>query len=203
MNNLTKISATALVALFLAACDKPAQKPAEPAKAETAPAAQTPAEPAKTEAAPAPAAQPEKAAETTTAAPSEAAKADFQKLVEWNAAQEQTMAAAQAELQQKLTSQDPKQIQEGLSAFNKKVEDTIKSLDAINVSDEQIKAFKEKTKSVLELSSDVLSSQVKVMTTPNDASLVETIQKKSEALIGASTELQKLNAELQQRFMAK
>lgn len=203
MNNLTKISATALVALFLAACDKPAQKPAEPAKAETTPAAQTPAEPAKTEAAPAPAAQPEKAAETTTAAPSEAAKADFQKLVEWNAAQEQTMAAAQAELQQKLTSQDPKQIQEGLSTFSKKVEDTIKSLDAINVSDEQIKAFKEKTKSVLELSSDVLSSQVKVMTTPNDASLVETIQKKSEALIGASTELQKLNAELQQRFMAK
>ncbi len=46
--------------------------------------------------------------------------------------------------QKKLATQDPKQIQEGLSAFNKKVEETVKSLDAIEVSDAQIKTFKEK-----------------------------------------------------------
>lgn len=195
MNKLTKISATALVALFLAACDKPAEK---------APAA----EPAKTtEAAPAPATAPTaeaaKPAETTVAAPSEAAKADFQKLVDWNASQESAMAAAQAELQQKLASQDPKQIQEGLSAFNKKVEETVKSLDAIEVSDAQIKTFKEKTKSVLTLSSEVISEQVKTISTPNDQAALQSVQQKAQSLIEAGNELQKLNVELQQRFSAK
>lgn len=193
MNKLTKISATALVALFLAACDKPAEK---------APAA----EPAKTtEAAPAtaPTAEAAKPAETTVAAPSEAAKADFQKLVDWNASQESAMAAAQAELQQKLASQDPKQIQEGLSAFNKKVEETVKSLDAIEVSDAQIKTFKEKTKSVLTLSSEVISEQVKTISTPNDQAALQSVQQKAQSLIEAGNELQKLNVELQQRFSAK
>ncbi|HGO5815193.1 TPA: lipoprotein HlpB [Mannheimia haemolytica] len=195
MNKLTKISATALVALFLAACDKPAQK---------APAA----EPAKTtEAAPAttaPAAEAAKPAQTTvTTTETEAAKADYQKLVAWNDAQDKSMQAAQAELQQKLATQDPKQIQEGLTAFNSKVEETVKSLDAIEVSDAQIKTFKEKTKSVLTLSSEVLSDQVKAISNPNDEALKQAVQKKAETLMQANTELQKLSNELQQRFAAK
>ena len=195
MNKLTKISATALVALFLAACDKPAQK---------APAA----EPAKTtEAAPAttaPASEAAKPAETTvTTTETEAAKADYQKLVAWNDAQDKSMQAAQAELQQKLATQNPKQIQEGLTAFNSKVEETVKSLDAIEVSDAQIKTFKEKTKSVLTLSSEVLSDQVKAISNPNDEALKQAVQKKAETLMQANTELQKLSNELQQRFAAK
>lgn len=188
MTKLTKISATALVALFLAACDKPAEKApaAEPAKAETS---QT--QPAATESV------------KPVEALSEAAKADFQKLVEWNTSQESSMAAAQAELQQKLATQDPKQIQEGLNAFNKKVEDTLKSLDTIEVADAQMKAFKEKTKSVLMLSSEVLSEQVKTLSTPNDQAAVQALQQKTQTLIEAGNELQKLNVELQQRFMAK
>lgn len=195
MNKLTKISATALVALFLAACDKPAEKApaAEPAKTtEAAPTTAT-----------APTAEAAKPAETTVAAPSEAAKADFQKLVDWNASQESAMSAAQAELQQKLASQDPKQIQEGLSTFNKKVEETVKSLDAIEVSDAQIKTFKEKTKSVLTLSSEVISEQVKTISTPNDQAALQSVQQKAQSLIEAGNELQKLNVELQQRFSAK
>ena len=47
MNKFTKISATALFALFLTACDKPASKPADAPKAEEpkveAPKAETPA----------------------------------------------------------------------------------------------------------------------------------------------------------------
>ncbi|HHW7507281.1 TPA: lipoprotein HlpB [Mannheimia haemolytica] len=194
MSKLTKISATALVALFLAACDKPAEKaPAtEPAKTtEAAPATTTPA------------AEAAKPAEITVAAPSEAAKADYQKLVDWNTAQESTMATAQAELQKKLATQDPKQIQEGLSAFNKKVEETVKSLDAIEVSDAQIKTFKEKTKSVLTLSSEVISEQVKTISTPNDQAALQAVQQKAQSLIEAGNELQKLNVELQQRFSAK
>ncbi|QIM67016.1 lipoprotein HlpB [Mannheimia granulomatis] len=191
MNKLTKISATALVALFLAACDKPAQKApaAEPAKTtESAPVAQASAT---------------EAAKPMVEAPTEAAKADYQKLVDWNVAQEKTMATAQAELQQKLASQDPKQIQEGLTTFKQKVSEVVKSLESIEVSDAQIKAFKEKTKSVLTLSSEVLSEQVKAMGTPNDQALVEALQKKTQALIEEGNELQKLNAELQQRFTAK
>lgn len=191
MNKLTKISATALVALFLAACDKPEQKApvAEPAKTtESVPAAQAPAT---------------ETAKPMVEAPTEAAKADYQKLVDWNVAQEKTMATAQAELQQKLATQDPKQMQEGLTVFNQKVSEVVKSLESIEVSDAQIKAFKEKTKSVLTLSSEVLSEQVKTMATPNDQALVEALQKKTQSLIEEGNELQKLNAELQQRFTAK
>lgn len=194
MNKLTKISATALVALFLAACDKPAEKAPATEPTKTTEAAPTTTAPA-TEAA--------KPAETAVAAPSEAAKADYQKLVDWNTAQESTMATAQAELQKKLATQDPKQIQEGLSAFNKKVEETVKSLDAIEVSDAQIKTFKEKTKSVLTLSSEVISEQVKTISTPNDQAALQAVQQKAQSLIEAGNELQKLNVELQQRFSAK
>ncbi|TLU75683.1 lipoprotein HlpB [Mannheimia varigena] len=175
MNKFTKISATALVALFLAACEKPAQK-----TAETAPAATT-----------------------ETQAATTAAKADYQKLVAWNAEQEASMAAAQAELQQKLATQDAKQMQDGLSAFSKKVEDTVKSLDAVEVSDTQLKEFKEKTKSVLTLSNEVISEQVKALSNPNDEAAKQALQQKTQTLINAGNELQQLNVALQQRFAAK
>ncbi|MEG9530105.1 lipoprotein HlpB [Mannheimia indoligenes] len=193
MNKFTKISATALVALFLAACDKPAQKsPAtEPAKTTEAAPADTPA----TETA--------KQAEMTVEAPSEAAKADYQKLAAWNAEQEKSMQAAQVELQQKLATQDPKQMQEGLVAFNKKVEDTVKSLDAVDLSDAQLKELKEKSKSALTLSSEVLNEQVKVLSNPADEALKQSAQKKSEALIEINTELQRISAEVEKRFSAK
>lgn len=177
MNKLTKISATALVALFLAACDKPAQQQA-PATAST----QT---------------------TTTVAAPSEAAKADYQKIVNWNAAQNSSIEAARAELQQKLATQDPKQMQEGLNAFNQKVTETVKSLDAIEVSDAQVKTFKDQTKTVLTLSSEVLNEQVKAISTPNDQAAVQTVQQKTQTLIEAGNELQRLNTELEKRFSAQ
>ncbi|QLD32539.1 lipoprotein HlpB [Mannheimia varigena] len=190
MNKFTKISATALVALFLAACEKPAQK-----TAETAPAATTETQAATTAAKP--------AEMTEVAAPTEAAKADYQKLVAWNAEQEASMAAAQAELQQKLATQDAKQMQDGLSAFSKKVEDTVKSLDAVEVSDTQLKEFKEKTKSVLTLSNEVISEQVKALSNPSDEAAKQALQQKTQTLINAGNELQQLNVALQKRFAAK
>lgn len=200
MNKLTKISATALIALFLAACDKPAQK--TPAATETKPAeTQTPAvtETKSNEK------QSSAVSETKPAveAPSAEAIADFQKIVTWNAEQEQALASSQAELQEKLASKDPKQIQEGLSQFTKKVDEVVKSLESINISDEQVKAFKEKTKSVLVLSSDLIAEQVKAISAPNDQTLQQSLQQKTQNLIQSGTELQKLQADLQQRFMAK
>lgn len=185
MNKFTKISATALVALFLAACDKPAPTATEAAPATT------------------PAVETAKPAETTVAAPSEAAKADYQKLATWNAEQEKSMQAAQVELQQKLATQDAAQMQEGLVAFNKKVEDTVKSLEAVDVSDAQLKELKEKSKSALTLSSEVLNEQVKVLSNPTDEALRQSAQKKAEALIEVNTELQKISAEVEKRFSAK
>lgn len=201
MNKLTKISATALVALFLAACDKPAEK--APSATETkATETQTQA-PAATETKPAEAQAPATTeAKPAVEAPSAEAMADFQKIVAWNAEQEQALASSQAELQQKLASQDPKQMQEGLSQFTKKVDEVIKSLETINVSDEQVKTFKEKTKDVLALSGSLIADQVKAISSPDDEAIKQSLQQKTQELIESGTELQKLQADLQQRFMA-
>ena len=105
MNKFTKISATALFALFLTACDKPADKPA-PAKPETT----QPAPEAKQEAA-----QPAEAAKPAEATPAQE-QADYNKLLEWNASQAQAQMAAQQKLQSDLTAavqaKDDKKIEE-------------------------------------------------------------------------------------------
>ena len=104
MNKFTKISATALFALFLTACDKPADKPA-PAKPETT----QPAPEAKQESA--------KPAEATPAQE----QADYNKLLEWNASQAQAQMAAQQKLQSDLTAavqaKDEKKIEEAIKTF--------------------------------------------------------------------------------------
>ena len=207
MTKFTKISATALFALFLTACDKPANKPAEAAKpAETTPATK-PAEAAKpAEATPAaqPAAEAPKAETTAPAAQLSAeelaqGKEDFKKILDWNKTQEQIANAAQKTLQEKLATQDPKQIEAALSEFTKTVEDTIKSLDAVEVKNALVKTFKEKTKEVLGLSNTIVADSVKVMANPT-AEAQEALKAKTQQLLSQGGELQKLQAELQQTF---
>lgn len=159
MTKFTKISATALFALFLTACDKPANKPAEAAKpAETTPATQPATEAQKAEA----------TAPVTQLSAEELAqgKADFKKILDWNKTQEQIANAAQKTLQEKLATQDPKQIEAALTEFTKTVEETIKSLDAVEVKNALVKTFKEKTKEVLGLSNTIVADSVKVMANP-------------------------------------
>lgn len=198
MTKFTKISATALFALFLTACDKPANKSAEAAKpAETTPATQ-PTEASKP-------AESTPAAETTAPAAQLSAeelaqgKADFQKILDWNKTQEQIANAAQKTLQEKLATQDPKQIEAALTEFTKTVEDTIKSLDAVEVKNALVKTFKEKTKEVLGLSNSIITDSVKVMSNPT-AEAQEALKAKAQQLISQGGELQKLQAELQQTF---
>ena len=207
MTKFTKISATALFALFLTACDKPANKPAEAAKpAETTPATK-PAEAAKpAEATPAaqPAAEAPKAETTAPAAQLSAeelaqGKEDFKKILDWNKTQEQIANAAQKTLQEKLATQDPKQIEAALTEFTKTVEETIKSLDAVEVKNALVKTFKEKTKEVLGLSNSIITDSVKVMSNPT-AEAQEALKAKAQQLISQGGELQKLQAELQQTF---
>jgi len=151
MNKFTKISATALFALFLTACDKPADKPA-PAKPETT----QPAPEAKQEAA--------KPAEATPAQE----QADYNKLLEWNASQAQAQMAVQQKLQSDLTAavqaKDEKKIEEAIKTFNKTVEDTIASLDKLEVASPSVKSIKDQNKEVLALSSELLVDQLNLAT---------------------------------------
>ncbi|UKH15910.1 hypothetical protein [Actinobacillus pleuropneumoniae] len=131
--------------------------------------------------------------------------ADYKKFQEWYQVQEQTQAAAQAELQKQLTEvmsqaqKDPKALEAVLNTFAGKVQETLKSLDAVDVKSAEIKALKDKTKAVLGLSNEVISEQVKVMAAPT-AEAQQAIQAKATQLNQAAQELQKLQADLKAKF---
>ena len=202
MTKLTKISATALFALFLTACDKPADKAAEAPKAEATPAAQTQA-PAQTETT-TPA---QSSAQTETAKPAvqlsaeelAQGKADLQKILDWNKAQEQAANAAQQKLQTELATNDPKKVEAALVEFIKTVDETVKTLDAVEVKSPLVAAFKAKTKEVLTLSSSIVADSVKVMAQPTPESQ-NALAEKTQQLIQEGNVLQQLQAELQQTF---
>ena len=187
MNKFTKISATALFALFLTACDKPADKPA-PAKPETT----QPAPEAKQEAA--------KSAEATPAQE----QADYNKLLEWNASQAQAQMAAQQKLQSDLTAavqaKDEKKIEEAIKTFNKTVEDTIASLDKLEITAPSVKNIKDQNKEVLALSSELLVDQLNLATKAPTEEQTKAYQAKVEKLQAAVAKLQKDGADLAQKF---
>ncbi|MDU4464216.1 lipoprotein HlpB [Haemophilus parahaemolyticus] len=196
MTKLTKISATALFALFLTACDKPADKAAEVPKAEATPAAQTQAPVAQQEAAPAETAKP---AVQLSAEELAQGKTDLQKILDWNKAQEQAANAAQQKLQTELATNDPKKVEAALVEFTKTVDETVKTLDAVEVKSPLVVAFKAKTKEVLTLSSSIVADSVKVMSQPTPESQ-NALAEKTQQLIQEGNVLQQLQAELQQTF---
>lgn len=185
MNKFTKISATALFALFLTACDKPADKAAAAPKAEATPAAQQQAA--------APAAQ-------QTATVDQAALADFKKIIDWNKAQEAELAALQDKLQEAVKSGDKAKVEEEMKAYSAKVDDVLKSLDGVEVKDAEVVNFKGKTKDILALSKDLMIESIKVMANP-DAKAQESIQEKAKVLLNAGHELQQLQQQLHQKLM--
>ena len=187
MNKFTKISATALFALFLTACDKPADKPA-PAKPE----ATQPAPEAKQEAA--------KPAEATLAQE----QADYNKLLEWNASQVQAQMASQQRLQSDLTAavqaKDEKKIEEAIKTFNKTIEDTIASLDKLDITAPSVKSIKDQNKEVLALSSKLLVDQLNLATKAPTEEQTKAYQAKVEKLQAAVARLQEDSAALAQKF---
>ena len=196
MTKFTKISATALFALFLTACDKPADKAAEVPKAEATPAAQTQAPVAQQETAPAETAKP---AVQLSAEELAQGKTDLQKILDWNKAQEQAANAAQQKLQTELATNDPKKVEAALVEFTKTVDETVKTLDAVEVKSPLVAAFKAKTKEVLTLSSSIVADSVKVMAQPTPESQ-NALAEKTQQLIQEGNVLQQLQAELQQTF---
>ena len=188
MNKFTKISATALFALFLTACDKPADKPA-PAKPETT----QPAPEAKQE-----------AAEPAEATPAQE-QADYNKLLEWNTQQTQAQMTAQQKLQSDLTAavqaKDEKKVEEAIKTFNKSVEDAIASLDKLDVTSPSVKSIKDQNKEVLALSSELLVEQLGLATqkAPSEAQ-AKALQEKVQKLQTAVVKLQQDSAALAQKF---
>ena len=180
MNKFTKISATALFALFLTACDKPADK--------------------------APEAKPEAAQTQATSEVKVDEKGDYQKLVDWNKAQEQTQLQSQQKFQQDLVAavqaQDENKVKEAIETFNQSVKDTITSLDALDVKAESIKSIKEQTKNVLSLASGLLVDQANMsFTNPTQTpEQQKAYAEKAEVLRNAMAELQKQSVELEQKF---
>lgn len=180
MNKFTKFSATALLALFLTACDKPADK--------------------------APETKPEAAQTQAVSEVKVDEKGDYQKLVDWNKAQEQTQLQSQQKFQQDLVAavqaQDEKKVKEAIETFNQSVKDTITSLDALDVKAESIKSIKEQTKNVLSLASGLLVDQANMsFTNPTQTpEQQKAYTEKAEALRNAMIELQKQSVELEQKF---
>ena len=193
MNKFTKISATALFALFLTACDKPADKPT-PVKTEiNQPASEVKQEEAKT-------------AETATSVEAANAQeqADYNKLLEWNASQAQTQMTAQQKLQSDLNTavnaKDDKKIEEAIKTFNKTVEDTIASLDKLDITAPSVKSIKDQNKDVLVLSSELLVDQLSLSTKTPTEEQTKLYQAKVEKLQAAVAKLQKDGADLAQKF---
>ena len=203
MNKFTKISATALFALFLTACDKPADKPANNAKPETAQQTEAakPAE-ATQQAEAAKPAEATKPAETAPAlSAEEQEKADYEKLVAWNqqqgAAQAQSQQKLQQELQAAIVAQDENKAKAAIEEFNKTVQASIASLDALEIKSDLIKSAQTKTKNVLALASELLVAQANVKDEAGQKVYVEKaqqLQNEMQALAQLSAQIEaKLN----------
>ena len=201
MTKFTKISATALFALFLTACDKPANKPAETAAPEKTPAAAT------QEKAAAPATEAAKPA-TEAAKPAAAdemaqGKADLEKVLAWDSQNQGQMVKLQQELQAKASSGDPKQIEEAVKGFTAYIDDTIKSLDSLDIKNTQVVDFRNLAKDVLGLSRDVMVDSLKIASNPQDVDLQKGLQTKVQDLMQKSQNLLNSQNELKTKFGIK
>lgn len=194
MNKFTKISATALFALFLTACDKPANKPAETAAPEKTPAAAPATEAAK------PATE---AAKPAAADEMAQGKADLEKVLAWDSQNQGQMVKLQQELQAKAASGDPKQIEEAVKGFTAYIDDTIKSLDSLDIKNTQVVDFRTLAKDVLGLSRDVMVDSLKIASNPQDADLQKGLQTKVQDLMQKSQNLLNSQNELKTKFGIK
>ena len=194
MTKFTKISATALFALFLTACDKPANKPAETAAPEKTPAAAPATEAAK------PATE---AAKPAAADEMAQGKADLEKVLAWDSQNQGQMVKLQQELQAKAASGDPKQIEEAVKGFTAYIDDTIKSLDSLDIKNTQVVDFRTLAKDVLGLSRDVMVDSLKIASNPQDAELQKGLQTKVQDLMQKSQNLLNSQNELKTKFGIK
>ena len=112
--------------------------------------------------------------------------------------------AAQQKLQSDLTAavqaKDEKKIEEAIKTFNKTVEDTIASLDKLDITAPSVKNIKDQNKEVLALSSELLVDQLNLATKAPTEEQTKAYQAKVEKLQAAVAKLQKDGADLAQKF---
>ncbi len=141
MTKLTKIGAVALLSIFLTACDKAADKPAQNVKTE----------------------QKAEAVKVDTGAQ------DYKAFREWQHAQERSINDAIKNEMEKLgdKAKDPKVAQEAMSkALLAQIEVIKQSVTSLNITDEQVKALKEKSLEALSLGAQMMVEAEKVAQNP-------------------------------------
>ncbi|KDD82087.1 chromosome partitioning protein ParA [Glaesserella parasuis] len=123
---------------------------------------------------------------------------DFNKLVLWNIKQEQVLA----ELQQKLSSQDKSEIEDGLNIFKTRISSIIQNLEMIEVKNTDIQLLKLRIKENLILLNDFIIESVETMQNPTLEGQ-EKIKEKSDRLLLLNKELQKFESDLKEKFGIK
>ena len=99
-----------------------------------------------------------------------------------------------------LKAKDEKKIEEAIKTFNKTVENTIASLDKLEVASPSVKNIKDQNKEVLALSSELLVDQLNLATKAPTEEQTKAYQAKVEKLQAAVAKLQKDGADLAQKF---
>ncbi len=205
MKNLAKVSAAALLAMLLAACDKPANK--TETKQEPAPAAQPAAEAPKEAApaaAPAPAAEaPKEAAPAAAPAPAQqpAAAEDFKKLLDWQKAQEQEIQKAVTEAVGALgdKAQDPAAVQEAtVKAISSRIDAIKSSVSSLNIQDAEVKSLQDKVVELMTLSAEVFSAG-----NPTTPEATQAVMEKAQKMQTIAEEANKIQQALTQKFGAQ
>ena len=125
--------------------------------------------------------------------------AEFKKLNDWSVNNQQAVMTLQTEIQQSLASQDPAKIEEAVKKFNDKFAEFQKELDAIEVKDPEIKAFKDKVKNGLVSSNKLITDVITLMKSPT-AELQKQVEEGTKKLMQDASEVTKLQAELQKKY---
>ena len=125
--------------------------------------------------------------------------AEFKKLNDWSVNNQQAVMTLQTEIQQSLASQDQAKIEEAVKKFNDKFAEFQKELDAIEVKDPEIKAFKDKVKNGLISSNKLITDVITLMKSPT-AELQKQVEEGTQKLMQDASEVTKLQAELQKKY---
>lgn len=125
--------------------------------------------------------------------------AEFKKLNDWSVNNQQAVMTLQTEIQQSLASQDQAKIEEAVKKFNDKFAEFQKELDAIEVKDPEIKAFKDKVKNGLISSNKLITDVITLMKSPT-AELQKQVEEGTKKLMQDASEVTKLQAELQKKY---
>ena len=133
----------------------------------------------------------------------ESGKADLEKVLAWDNQNQGQMVKLQQELQAKAASGDPKQIEEAVKGFTAYIDDTIKSLDSLDIKNAQVVDFRNLAKDVLGLSRDVMVDSLKIASNPQDADLQKGLQTKVQDLMQKSQNLLNSQNELKTKFGIK